>query len=81
MVTAEVPSLLVPNDGFQILVVQQLQVTGRSPVTASSMCEGTVITGYCRSTNSKCEVIIITGSGSTQDDEHLCKKMGKQSLW
>ena len=50
---------------FQISSKKIVRVTSRIPVTASS--------------KSKCESTVITGYGSTQDDEHLCRKR-EQSL-
>jgi activator of 2-hydroxyglutaryl-CoA dehydratase len=46
-------------------------------------CENTVITGYGRgpvTAGSKCEVTVITGYGSTQDDEHLCGEKGTEPV-
>jgi len=68
-VTTEVQSLLVPNGALRVtsVTLQLSRVTSRSPVTAISKCDGTVVTGYGRSTvtaGSGCEVQLSRVTGA-----------------
>ena len=78
-VTTEVQSLLVPSGALRVpsvtlqmsrvtgVTLQLSRVTSRSPVTAISKCDGTVVTGYGRSTvtaGSRCEVRLSRVTGA-----------------
>ena len=69
MVTTEVQSLLVPSGALRVtsVTLQLSRVTSRSPVTAISKCDSTVVMGYGRSTvtaGSGCEVQLSQVTGA-----------------